>query len=198
MPHAARLVITAFTLLLAACAGEAPLETSARAKPSSASAAGPAAPPADAQLAAAIRKALGGDWEARYFDAAVDLQGDGRQEAVVMVAGPMVCGTGGCPVMVFAPAPGGYRLVTQISVAHPPVQVAPRRAHGWRNLIVRVYGGGVMKAYDAELAFDGSSYPTNPTVPPALPATSLTGVELLIPEFETYRDGKPLPAEPAR
>lgn len=153
----------------------------------------PAAPGTGAALGPAIRRALGGDWEARYFAAAVDLNGDGAQEVVTYVAGPMVCGTGGCPVFVFAPGADGHRLVARITVAQPPVRVSPRSTHGWRDLVVGIGGGG-LAAGNAELQFDGTSYPGNPTVPPARPAPDLAGTEVLIGEFESYRDGTPVPA----
>ena len=137
----------------------------------------------------AIRATLGGDGEARYFDAAVDLDGDGQPESVAYVAGPMVCGTGGCPLLVFATGAEGYRLVSSISVVQPPVRVSPRSSHGWRNLIVGIGGGGIA-AGDAELEFDGTSYASNPTVPPATAAQDLEGSEVLIPGFESYLEGK--------
>ena len=52
--------------------------------------------------------------------------------------------------------------------------------------------GGGIEAHDAELAFDGRTYPSNPSVPPAEPAADLDGAEILIPDFGDYRDGKPL------
>ncbi len=161
----------------------------------------PAAPPkppaaqpsaASAELGLAVRRALDGDWEAHYFDAAVDLNGDGAPEAVVYAAGPMVCGTGGCPLFVFTPAAGGYRLASSTSVVQPPVRVAPRSSHGWRNLVVGIGGGGI-KGGLAELKFDGRSYPPNPTVPPAEPSPDLAGTQVLIPAFGSYQDGKPVP-----
>jgi len=164
----------------------------------------PAPPPADPapRVAAAagdalglvVRAALEGDWEAHYFDAAADLNGDGTPEAIAYVAGPMVCGTGGCPVLVFTPAADGYRLVSRITVVQPPVRLSPRSSQGWRNLVVGVGGGG-MGAGNTELKFDGTSYPTNPTVPPAEPVADLAGSEVLIAEFASFNDGKPVPAE---
>jgi hypothetical protein len=149
-------------------------------------------PAAAADLGLAVRKALDGDWEAHYFDAAVDLNGDGAPEAVVYTAGPMVCGTGGCPLFVFTPAAGGYRLISSTSVVQPPVRVAPRSSHGWRSLVVGIGGGGI-KGGHAELKFDGRSYPPNPTVPPAEPSPDLAGTQVLIPAFGSYYDGKPVP-----
>jgi hypothetical protein len=85
----------------------------------------------------------------------------------------------------------GVLIPTGISVNRPPFRVSPRSTNGWRNLIVHVSGGG-LQAHDAELAFDGTSYPSNPTVPPARPATDTDGADVLIPEFETLTDGRRL------
>jgi hypothetical protein len=144
MKQVPRVLTAMLALMLGACSREAPPDNGARTAAAAAGAASSVAASSEGELAVAIRTALGGDWDARYFDAAVDLNGDGRQESVVMVAGPMVCGTGGCPVMVLTPAPAGYRLVTQVSVAQPPVRVSPRISHGWRSLVVSVRGGGIV------------------------------------------------------
>jgi hypothetical protein len=180
-------------LALAACGGgKQPAPTEQPATPAADPAPRVAAAAVDA-LGQAVRATLEGDYEAHYFDAAADLNGDGTPEAIAYVAGPMVCGTGGCPVLVFAPAADGYRLVSRISVVQPPVRLAPRSSQGWRNLVVGVGGGG-MAAGNAELKFDGTSYPTNPTVPPAEPLADPAGGEVLIAEFASYKDGTPVPA----
>lgn len=145
----------------------------------------------EADVAAAVSAALGGDFEARYFDARVDLDGDGRDELLAYVAGPMVCGTGGCPLYVFAPGAEGYDRVAQVSVVQVPVRVSAGSTNGWRDLVVAVGGGG-LPAGNAVLRFDGKTYPSNPTVPPAEPAESLDGADIVIGEFASYTDGKPL------
>lgn len=134
------------------------------------------------------------DTETRYVDAAVDLNADGKPELLVHVVGPMACGSGGCPTMVFTPAGAGYRIVSTISVTRTPVRAATARTKGWRNLIVRVGGGGG-KAGDVELAFDGTSYPRNPTVPSGrVQATTGEDAEIVIAELTAFEDAKPLPA----
>lgn len=173
---------------LAACAAD----------PASVEAAGsPPAKPSTfmsgADIGPVVRAALGGDEEAHYFDAAYDLDGDGREEIVAYVVGPMVCGTGGCNLYVFSPGQDGYELVGRTTVTRPPIRVAPRRTDGWQNLIVRVAGGGRVEIMDVELPWDGSAYASNPTVPPAERVTDLRGARTLIPEFESFRDGKPVP-----
>lgn len=74
--------------------------------------------------------------------------------------------------------------------------MSPRSSHGWRNLVVGIGGGG-LPAGNAEFEFDGKTYPSNPTVPPAAPAPDLGGTEILIPRFDSYRDGKPVVGGPA-
>ncbi|HSN71466.1 MAG TPA: hypothetical protein VLT59_08145 [Steroidobacteraceae bacterium] len=144
----------------------------------------------------AIGEAMEYDSSARYFAARVDLNEDGRKDFIALVAGPMVCGTGGCPVIVLTPQGSEYRVVSRLSVVQPPVRLSPRSTNGWRNLIVGIGGGG-LPAGHAELRFDGASYPLNPTVAPAERTQDLAGSEILIPEFESYLDGKPLARAPA-
>jgi len=191
MHHLLRCLAYTTLLALAACGGGKPA-------PAPETPAAPAAPPAsltEADVAAAVRAALQGDFEASYFDAAVDLDDDGQQEVVAYAAGPMVCGTGGCPLFVFKAGEQGYRLVTQVSVVQVPVRVSSQVTNGWRDLVVAVAGGG-MPAGNAVLKFDGTTYPSNPTVSPAEPVASLEGTEVLIGEFGSYTEGKPLETDP--
>jgi hypothetical protein len=187
-PHVSCLLLAT----LVGCGGKAPPPAAETATGPVAEA--PAAPAAaqltDADLGAAIRAAVAMDvGDARYFDSTVDLNGDGVAEVVVYLAGPMVCGTGGCPMFVFTPGPDGYRLVSQFSVVRPPVRISPRSSQGWRNLVVGVGGGG-LAAGSAELKHDGTGYPSNPTVAPAEPLADLEGTGILIPEFGSYTEGK--------
>ena len=105
----------------------------------------------------------------RYLWSRVDLNGDGRPELVAQVVGPMFCGTGGCPLLIFRePSPGRLQLVTQMGLFKDPLVVTERRHNGWRELITRVRIDAA-SGYYALLRHDGRSYPTNPSVPPAVP-----------------------------
>ena len=130
----------------------------------------------------------------RYLAGTTDLNGDGQAELLVHVVGPMACGTGGCPTLVFTPGGADSRLVSTISVSRPPIRVSPRRTRGWRNLIVEVRGGGGRSGH-AELAFTGKSYPANPTVPPARRIADLAGTEMVIKEVASLEEATPLPPE---
>jgi hypothetical protein len=105
----------------------------------------------------------------RYTWSRVDLSGDGRAELVAQVVGPMACGTGGCPLLIFRePSAGRLQLITQMSLFKDPLIVSERRHNGWKELITRVRLDAATSTY-ARLRYDGRSYPTNPSVAPALP-----------------------------
>lgn len=130
-----------------------------------------------------------------YFAAASDLDGDGQSEYVVHVAGPSVCGTGGCNTHVFSmSADGTLGLVTTLSVSRPPVVAAETQSDGWRDLVVRASGGGILPGYDARLRYDAGtgSYPSNPTVAPAERVEGMVEGDVLIAAFDSFRDGTPL------
>lgn len=95
--------------------------------------------------------------------ALVDLNGDDQNEALVYAYGPMVCGSGGCNLLVLTRDGAAYRILTQTSVTQAPIKVLENVSNGWRDLSVGVSGGGA-KAQRVRLRFDGKSYPTNPTV----------------------------------
>src|SRR5258705_11338405 len=54
----------------------------------------------------------------RYFNAFYDLNGDGKDEAIVYLVGQ--CGTGGCPLMVFTPDGDSYKVVPDSPITRPP------------------------------------------------------------------------------
>lgn len=146
----------------------------------------------DAVVALIKKQYSSADMPSRYKAGTSDLNGDGRQELLVHVVGPMACGTGGCPTLLFTPEGAGYTLVSTISVSRPPVRVSPRSSNGWRNLIVEISGGGGRSGH-AELAYTGRGYPQNPTVAPARRITDLAGSEIVIDEFASFDAATPLP-----
>lgn len=147
--------------------------------------------PADVQ--STIRKTYGQDGGAvRYVDGSIDLNGDAKPELFVHVVGPMVCGSGGCPTLIFTPAGAGHRLVSTIGLTRPPVRASVRQTRGWRNVIVQVSGGGA-KGSDVELAFNGTSYPRNPSVAgKRIPKAAADDAQIVIAAFESFEQTKPL------
>jgi hypothetical protein len=71
----------------------------------------------------------------------------------------------------------------------PPIRVLNTKTNGWHDLAVRVQGGGVVHAYEAELPFNGKSYPISPSMPAARPPTTEIAGEVIVP---TSVAGEPL------
>jgi len=146
---------------------------------------------AQSPLADELREILGEViGEVRYFAGSADLNGDGREETVVYVAGPSVCGTGGCDTLVLESEDNGLRLVTRISVTRPPIVAASASTNGWRDIIVHVSGGGIIPGYDARLRFDGRTYPDTPPVEPAEPIEQPARGTVLIQPFQSFTEGR--------
>lgn len=103
-----------------------------------------------------------------YSVTLIDLNEDGKREAIVYVVGSSVCGSGGCSLLVLTPSARGYRLVTTTTVTHLPIYALKARTNGWRDLSVLVAGGGILPGHYVRLRFNGRKYPSNPTIAPAI------------------------------
>ncbi|HKT86609.1 MAG TPA: hypothetical protein VJQ77_11065 [Novosphingobium sp.] len=110
--------------------------------------------------------------ELLYARADADLDGDGKNEVLAYVGGPLMCGTGGCNLVVLKRDGDGFRQVGDLSVVQLPVGVLPTKTNGWRDLAVTVSGGGKPGGL-MRVPFDGTSYASNPTVSPAEPVESI-------------------------
>jgi hypothetical protein len=118
---------------------------------------------------------------ARYFAAFVDLKDDGMQEAIVYLTDQPSCGSGGCTALILAPEGSSYRVVTSITIVRPPIRVLANKSNGWHDLAVWVQGGGIQPGYEAELPFDGRTYPKNPSTPPARPSAGIAAGAVVVP-----------------
>lgn len=107
-----------------------------------------------------------------YARAETDLDGDGKNEVLAYVGGPLMCGTGGCNLVVLKRDGAGFRQVGDLSVVQLPVGVLPTKTNGWRDLAVTVSGGGVPGGV-MRVPFEGASYASNPTAGAAEPADSI-------------------------
>jgi hypothetical protein len=99
-----------------------------------------------------------------YVHARTDLNGDGRQDVLIYLMGPYVCGTGGCTLQVFQQGARGYRLVSSFPTSRLPVIVSQTRHNGWRDLWRRQSGGGAPATWVRE-AFDGRGYVEKQRIP---------------------------------
>jgi hypothetical protein len=136
----------------------------------------PAAAPAQASRDAALRTFLQTSFaEARedygdtsYITAFADLNGDGRDEALVSLQSGMFCGSGGCALYIYTPAGASWREVAELTIVNAPVRLLGTRSRGWRDLAVSVRGGGIDVPYEARVRFEGRTYASNPSMAPRL------------------------------
>ena len=144
-------------------------------------------PPA---LESALQELLGDEQgPIHYFSAKADLDDDQISEWIVHLAGPSVCGTGGCSTLVFTEVDGVLRLLTRITVTRPPIVIAESTTNGWRDLIAHVAGGGILPGHDARLRYDGSTYPGNATVEPTEPLSEKGEGVVVVPAFQSFAEG---------
>ena len=137
-------------------------------------------------LIAAIRTAAGPTGlsdGAKYGLHLVDLNGDGKEEAIVHLVDAGYCGSGGCLTIVLTRQGQSWRKIGRITVSNLPIYALSTRHSGWRDLGVTIGGGGTKNGLVA-LPFGRDRYASNPTVAPAR-RTSAKGATLIIgPDYD--------------
>ena len=112
-------------------------------------------------------RTLDDDRTARYVSAFRDLNGDGAPEAIIYLISKKWCGSGGCITLILAPNGNSWRIVAKILVTRPPIYILSDVSKGWHSIGVWAQGGGIQPGYEAELRFNGKTYPLSPFVSPA-------------------------------
>jgi hypothetical protein len=103
-----------------------------------------------------------------------DLNGDGREDAIVLLTGNKWCGSGGCNMLVFQGTEKGFSLVSTSTITNIPIAVLPETKHGWHTLIVRSGKTGMVL-----MRFNGQEYPSNPSMQPTASSTETKGAQEL-------------------
>lgn len=127
--------------------------------------------------------------DTRYIAAFRDLNGDGISEALVYLLGNHTCGSGGCNLLILQRVGDSWKVVSTMTITHPPIRILNSTANGWHSLGVWVEGGGIRPGYQAEMRFNGKKYPGNPSVPPAVRTKKSPPGEIVIRSLE---NAKPL------
>lgn len=107
------------------------------------------------------------DKSTQYLAVFRDLNDDGIPEAIVYLMGQQWCGSGGCNLYILQKRSSSWKTVTSMTITNAPIRILDRKVNGWHSLGVWVQGGGIQPGYEAELRFNGKTYPRNPSVPPA-------------------------------
>jgi hypothetical protein len=102
--------------------------------------------------------ALDDDETDRFSYAFTDLNGDGKDEAIIYLTGRGWCGTGGCQLYILTANGATYRFLARIPATRPPIRVLDRTEYGWHSVSMIVRDDAT-HVYEGELRFNGQKYP---------------------------------------
>jgi hypothetical protein len=110
---------------------------------------------------------LDNDETSRYVASFQSLSSDSGVQAIVYMVGNNWCGSGGCSTLILKQVGETWKIISKITITQFPIRVLKTKVNGWYSLGIGVRGGGIQIPYEAELDFNGKSYPKNPTISPA-------------------------------
>lgn len=100
-----------------------------------------------------------------YYYNNIDLNGDEKEEIFVYLMGQYVSGTGGSTSLIIDQE--NYEVISNFTLVQNPIIISSETTNGWNDIIMQVYGGGAEYSF-VKIAFDGESYPSNPSIAPKL------------------------------
>ncbi len=121
-----------------------------------------------------------GPANSRFDYTRIDLDGDGRRDALVYLRMPYShwCGQHGCTLLVLKAGMESFEYVSYVQPIRPPLIVSENRSNGWKDIMVRV-DGRWSETKDVALKFDGRVYPSDPAEqPPVLEIASIDGIRV--------------------
>lgn len=89
----------------------------------------------------------------------LNMDKDAPEEVFVLFMSPYFCGSAGCNLLLLD---DDLSVVTRFTVTRPPLFIENTYTNEWRD--ISLYSEGSWRA----LAFDGETYPSNPSVAPLL------------------------------
>jgi len=107
-----------------------------------------------------------------------DLNKDEKKEILVGLTGSYFCGSGGCTQLLLD---NQGNVITKFTVSDYPVVIDSNMTNGWNDLFI--FSGGKYRI----VQFNGKSYPSNPSILPALKITPGDGLPRALDfEHEPY------------
>ncbi|MBX9927744.1 MAG: hypothetical protein K2X99_02425 [Gemmatimonadaceae bacterium] len=101
--------------------------------------------------------------------ARIDLNGDGRRDAMALITGRDFCTPDGCQLLLFESTAQSWRYIERIRNVKGPIVVTDERTNGFRDLALRIPGAGGI-AVTVQLRYNGELYPMDPSLAPRYPA----------------------------
>ena len=110
-----------------------------------------------------------------YSYTKIDLNNDSIPEYFVYAYGPMISGSGGSSALILT---NDYQEISRFTLVQTPIIINNHRTKNWRDIIMNVSGGGITPT-NVVIKFDGKSYPSNPSLQPALgPHDYIDGIKI--------------------
>ena len=97
---------------------------------------------------------------------ALNMDQDDQKETFVLFMSSYFCGSAGCNLLLLD---DDLSLVTKFTVTRPPLFIEPTVQNDWRVILVRSEGEW------RELRFDGTTYPSNPSMVEKAPYDAPSG-----------------------
>jgi hypothetical protein len=118
-----------------------------------------ATPPVLSLIQVALQKIDADIRPDHYEIARADLDADGKEDVLALMNGKSsYCGSGGCTLFILKGTGKGFTSLSSVKVVNAPIYLRKSTAHGFRDLLVTVCGGGATPGL-ASLTFDGKAYP---------------------------------------
>lgn len=98
-----------------------------------------------------------------YRKARVDLNGDGRRDALALFKNPYGywCDANGCTLLILEASDDGFTVLDAVRPVRGPIYIGANRYQGWKSIVVHVSGRWT-RTKDVALRFDGGHYPDHP------------------------------------
>lgn len=106
------------------------------------------------------------DRTVRYSDAQVSLDNKTPMR-LVYLSGRDWCGSGGCTALLLKSDGAKWKIVNRFTLARLPIRILPSLTKGWHDITMPVSGGGA-SSHISVLRYNGSKYPSNPSIAPTL------------------------------
>ena len=116
------------------------------------------------QSVLATLKTMGAPMHSNYDYRRIDLNDDGRRDALVLFKTPygFWCDKHGCTMLVMEAHNDKFTLVNSIQPVRPPIYSTANQTNGWKDIIIRV-SGRWKSAKNVSAKYDGREYPLDPS-----------------------------------
>ena len=98
-----------------------------------------------------------------YIHRRIDLNDDGRRDALILFKTPygFWCGTHGCTMFIMQAHNDHFTLVNDVQTVRPPIYISQEKTNGWKNIILRISGRRT-SSKNVAMQYDRNAYPKYP------------------------------------